>query len=109
MDKKGEMFMELAICAIVIGVVIMVGYLVITQVKSGLIANTTNYNATSVSGITDSTIFSGFGLVAVGIIILMAFGIISIFSNGSYTESTYIRKEEKEEQPKKQKTRKVFY
>ena len=80
------MFMEIAISAIGIGVVLMVGYLVISQVR-GSMANAASasldnvtaatYNASAAS--TQTTIYAGFGLVAVGIIVLAAFGLISIF------------------------------
>jgi len=111
------MFMQVAIGAIGIGIVLMVGYLVIAQVRAALptpqasynnscfgypLNDTTFCNTTSVtcgpisdntsttitcddasflSGIngTQATVFAGFGLVAVGIIVLAAFGIINIF------------------------------
>ena len=97
------MFMEIAVAAIAIGIVVMIGYIVISQVKSALptpqIANPC-YNkpltgecaggdntsqliddetfVTGVSG-TQTTVYAGFALVAVGIIVLAAFGLISIF------------------------------
>jgi hypothetical protein len=124
------MFMEIAIGAIGIGIVLMIGYLVIAQVKAALptasnvqIANpcvglvgtdqtsgavctnvSVTYYATSVCGTTNltssnassliscpnvgyttgtnatqATVFAGFGLLAVGIIVLAAFGLIQIF------------------------------
>ena len=126
------MFMEIAIGAIGIGVVLMVGYLVIAQVRAalptpqetytnhcaglvgiGMTGNTTGcYNTTIatyydgagcmtqlnltasnasatvscnspgfVAGMTSTqaTVFAGFGLIAVGIIVLAAFGLINIF------------------------------
>ena len=114
------MFMQIAIGAIGIGVVLMVGYLVIAQVRSalpdvtrsytnpclegnstcnltstecGLVNNNTypeifNTSATVtcddptvIAGMdaTQTTVFAGFGLVAVGIIVLAAFGLITIF------------------------------
>jgi len=79
------MFMSIAITAIGIGIVVMVGYLVIAQVRSalpltGLVVDSTAYNST-VAGLnsTQATVFAGFGLVAVGIIVLAAFGLIQIF------------------------------
>jgi hypothetical protein len=87
------MFMEIAIGAIGIGVVLMVGYLVVSQVRTALptslqyqewngtdmvmIDATTDIN-TGLSS-TQATVFAGFGLVAVGIIVLAAFGLINIF------------------------------
>ena len=121
------MFMEIAIGAIGIGVVLMVGYIVVSQVRSALpttsnvqIANecqgqvgivgtgtctnlsgvytfpncgSTDLAASNASGLVScpnvgasagtatvqTTIFAGFGLVAVGIIVLSAFGLINIF------------------------------
>lgn len=113
------MFMEIAIGAIGIGIVLMVGYLIIAQVYSsvspaniyatypnscyGHLNNDTTYcNTTAVhcgpttqnttqyitcanegltSGLTSAqtTIFAGFGLVAVGIIVLAAFSLVKVF------------------------------
>ena len=120
------MFMQIAIGAIGIGIVLMVGYLIIAQVKSALVSsgatttgqgtdNVTNAcydvtetlhsstaacNATCWGGAWDNTsaflpcptqnitkalrttqvtIFAGFALIAVGIIVLAAFGLINIF------------------------------
>ena len=111
------MFMEIAITAIGIGIVLMVGFILIGQVKNALpvptrqydnacyghLINSTTYcNTTAiacgpttdntslyltctdqgyVSGVsgTQTTLFAGFGLVAVGIIVLAAFGLISVF------------------------------
>ena len=93
-------FMQVAITAIGIGIVGMVGYLVIAQVKSSLPVtqfnvatwNSTIHGAENFTGYTNTvndsltgtqtTIFAGFALVAIGIIgiiALAAFGMISIF------------------------------
>ncbi len=97
------MFMQIAIGAIGIGIVLMVGYLVIAQVNAALptpqvdnacyglpltgdcagLDNTSlliddSGYVDGVSG-TQSTVFAGFGLIAVGIIVLAAFGLINIF------------------------------
>ena len=72
------MFMEIAIGAIGIGIVLMVGYLVIAQVRAALPASTDG-NVTAGMASTQATVFAGFGLVAVGIIVLAAFGLINIF------------------------------
>jgi len=72
------MFMQIAIGAIGIGVVLMVGYLVIAQVRAALPA-TTDGNVTAGLASTQATVFAGFGLIAVGIIVLAAFGLINIF------------------------------
>jgi len=77
------MFMEIAIGAIGIGIVLMVGYLVIAQVRAALplssLDNATRGNVTAGMDSTQSTVFAGFGLIAVGIIVLAAFGLINIF------------------------------
>ena len=81
------MFMQIAIGAIGIGVVLMVGYLVIAQVRAAMptisgdttAANLTNANITEGMASTQATVFAGFGLVAVGIIVLAAFGLINVF------------------------------
>lgn len=76
-------FAEIAVGAIGIGVTVMVGYLVIAQVRQALgvgnntaLENATNAAMTS----TETTVFAGFGLIAVGIIVLAAYGLISVFS-----------------------------
>lgn len=73
------MFMQVAIGAIGIGIVLMVGYLVIAQVRTSL--PTDNLSNETIEGMdsTQATVFAGFGLVAVGIIVLAAFGLIQIF------------------------------
>lgn len=73
------MFMQIAVGAIGIGVVIMVGYLVVAQVKSAL--PTSGLDLATQAGINNAqtTVYAGFALVAVGIIVLAAFGLISIF------------------------------
>lgn len=78
------MFMEIAIGAIGIGIVLMVGYLVVAQVRaamptSGLSAQVSG-NVTAGWDSTQTTVFAGFGLIAVGIIVYAAFGLIKIFS-----------------------------
>jgi len=73
------MFMQIAIGAIGIGIVLMVGYLVIAQVRAAL--PTTSADNATLEGLasTQATVFAGFGLIAVGIIVLAAFGLINIF------------------------------
>ena len=77
------MFMQIAIGAIGIGVVLMVGYLVIAQVRTALPTDQLDAsvagNVTAGMDNTQTTVFAGFGLIAVGIIVLAAFGLISIF------------------------------
>lgn len=71
------MFMEIAIAAIGIGIVLMVGYLVVAQVKAAL--PVVDENVTAALNSTQATVFAGFGLLAVGIIVLAAFGLINVF------------------------------
>ena len=77
------MFMQIAIGAIGIGIVLMVGYLVIAQVSGSLINSLgdTDPNNTTKDALsnTQGVVFAGFGLIAVGIIVLAAFGLINIF------------------------------
>ena len=72
------MFMQIAIGAIGIGVVLMVGYIVIAQVRAAL-PDSADENVTEALASTQTTVFAGFGLIAVGIIVLAAFGLINIF------------------------------
>jgi len=73
------MFMQIAIGAIGIGIVLMVGYLVIAQVRAALPTDSLSNETTEGMDATQSTVFAGFGLIAVGIIVLAAFGLINIF------------------------------
>ena len=77
------MFMEIAIGAIGIGVVLMVGYLIIAQVRSALptasLDTATLGNVTAGMDSTQTTVFAGFALVGVGIIVLAAFGLVNVF------------------------------
>ena len=111
------MFMELAIGAVALGIVVMIGYIIISEVQAAiptpqaqytnsclghLLNDTTFCNTTDVTcgPISDntsafvtcdnagyvtgtasaqSTIFAGFGLIAVGVIVLAAFGLINVF------------------------------
>jgi len=87
------MFMEIAIGAIGIGVVLMVGYLVVSQVRTALPTTLQYYewngtenvlidastDLTTAQSSVQQTVFAGFGLIAVGVIVLAAFGLISIF------------------------------
>ncbi len=77
------MFMQIAIGAIGIGVVLMVGYLVIAQVRASLPTDQLDAdvaaNVTAGMNSTQTVVFAGFGLIAVGIIVLAAFGLINIF------------------------------
>ena len=72
------MFFKLAIGAVGIGVVLMIGYIVIAQARATL-PNEVDGNLTESMNNAQATIFAGFGLVAVGIIVLAAFGIINLW------------------------------
>lgn len=73
------MFLDIAVAAIGIGVVVMVGYLVVYNVKSALpLADADNATIEGIES-AQTTVFAGFALVAVGIIVLAAFGLISVF------------------------------
>ena len=73
-------FAEIAVGAIGIGVTVMVGYLVVAQVYTSL-NSTSSLTAEARAGMNSAqtTVFAGFGLVAVGIIVLAAYGLISVF------------------------------
>ena len=74
-------FMQIAIGAIGIGVVLMVAFLVIAQVRylmpSDAEINDTNFTTSLASS--QAVIISGLGLIAVGIIVVAAFAIINVF------------------------------
>jgi len=73
------MFLDIAVAAIGIGVVVMVGYLVVYNVKAALpLADADNATIEGIAN-AQTTVFAGFALVAVGIIVLAAFGLISVF------------------------------
>lgn len=73
------MFLDIAVAAIGIGVVVMVGYLVVYNVKAALpLSNADNATIDGIAS-AETTVFAGFALVAVGIIVLAAFGLISVF------------------------------
>ena len=75
--------MQVAISAIGIGIVVMVGYLIIAQVQVSLpldsLDATTRATVNASIITTVDTVFAGFALVAIGIIVLAAFGLISVF------------------------------
>lgn len=74
-------FAEIAVGAIGIGVTIMVGYLVVAQVKGALLNSVNDTQASTGIGNAQTTIFSGFNLLAIGVIVLAAYGLISVFSS----------------------------
>ena len=75
-------FMAIAIAVIGVAVAIMIGYLVVGQVQSLMptgAAGTAVANASLAANTAQTTVFAGFSLVAVGIIVMAAFGLIAIF------------------------------
>ena len=72
------MFMRVAMGAVGVGVILIIGYVVIAQARSTLPTDV-DANITIAMNSAQATIFAGFGLVAVGIIVIAAFGLISIW------------------------------
>lgn len=78
-------FMGIALSAIAIGTVVMVGYYLVSKISSSIPTPTLSNGSTDTTaqaGIDNAknTVFSGFSLITVGVIVLAAFGIIAIFS-----------------------------
>jgi len=71
--------MQVAVGAMALGIVIMIGYLIIAQVRVAISTATLDNITTDGLASTQSTIFAGFGLLAVSVIALGAFGLIQIF------------------------------
>jgi len=57
----------------------MVGYLIVYNVKTALVSGNIDNVTTQGINTAQTTIFAGFALVAVGIIVLAAFGLLSVF------------------------------
>ena len=76
-------FMQVAVGAIGIGVALILGYLVLgvvnSQYQSLNLNQTLAGNISTTMNNSQSTIFAGFGIVAVGVIVLAGFGIVNIF------------------------------
>jgi len=75
-------FMQIAIGAIGIGVILIVAFLVIAQVKvlmpSDAEINDTNFTESLAN--TQSVVIAGLGLLGIGVIVVAAFGIVNIFT-----------------------------
>lgn len=73
-------FMGYAMGAITIAVILVIGYLVIAQAKvlmpSAEVLNDSNFTSNMAS--TQAIILSGFGLLAVGILVIAAWSIIKV-------------------------------
>jgi len=75
-------FMAIAIGAIGVAVAVMIGYLIVGQVQSLMptgAAGSSVANASLAADQATATIFAGFSLVAIGVIVVAAFGLISVF------------------------------
>jgi len=62
---------------IAVGIALMIGYLVVYKVVDALPVTDSDTNESINSA--KSTVFAGFGLVGVGIIVLAAFSLIQVF------------------------------
>lgn len=75
------MFMQIAIGAIAIGVVLFIAFLVLAQVKdlmpSEAALNGTNF--TQGMDQTQATVIAGFGLIGVGVVVIAAWGIVALW------------------------------
>ena len=75
-------FMAVAMTVIGVGVLVMIAYLVVAQVRSVMptgAANSSIANITTAMDGAQTTVFAGLGLLSVGVIVVAAFGLISIF------------------------------
>lgn len=73
--------MQVAMGAIAVGVILTVGYLLVAHVRNLMptesAINDTNF--TNSLAATQPVVIAGFGLLAVGVIVLAAFGLVNIF------------------------------
>lgn len=75
-------FMAIAMAAIGVGIILVIAYVVIAQARNSLPAATPENGVGNVTAAMDgaqATVFAGFGLLAVGVIVLGAFGIIKMW------------------------------
>lgn len=72
------MFMSVAIGVIGIGIFLIIGYMYLAKAKA-VLPSTVEGNITIAMENTQSSVIFAFSLVATGIIILIAFGLIAIF------------------------------
>lgn len=87
------MFLNVAIGVIALGIAVMIGFIVVSSVKTAVGPTQSQLYVNASNGTTDagyvalnntlnsaqSTTFSGFSLLVVGVIIAAAFGLIAIF------------------------------
>ena len=74
--------MEIAVGAIGIGILLVIAYVVIANARGAMpTATATNgvENVTSALDGAQATVFAGFALLAVGVIVMGAFGIITLW------------------------------
>lgn len=75
-------FMQIAVGAIGIGILLVIAYVVIANARGAIPTATETNGVSNVTTALDSaqaTVFAGFALLAVGIIVMGAFGVISIW------------------------------
>ena len=75
-------FMQIAVGAIGIGILLVIAYVVIANARGAIPAATEANQVGNVTAALDSaqaTVFAGFALLAVGVIVMGAFGIITLW------------------------------
>ena len=73
-------FFALAVGAIGVGIILVISYVVIAQARSAMPTSGAGVeNITIAMNSSQNTIFAGFGLLAVGIIVLGAFAMIQLW------------------------------
>ena len=75
-------FMQIAVGAIGIGILLVIAYVVIANARGAMPAATATNGVENVTAALDgaqATVFAGFGLLAVGVIVMGAFGIITLW------------------------------
>ncbi len=75
-------FMEIAVSAIGIGILLVIAYVVIANARGAIPEATATNGVANVTAALDgaqSTVFAGFALIAVAVIVMGAFGIITLW------------------------------
>ena len=75
-------FMQIAVGAIGIGILLVIAYVVIANARGALPTATSTNGVQNVTDALDgaqATVFAGFALLAVGVIVMGAFGIITLW------------------------------
>ena len=73
------MFVQIALGAIGVGVMLMVGFLVIAKARDGFAPAINSTNSTAIINNAQTQVVAGFGLIAIGIIAVAGFGIGNLF------------------------------